>query len=645
MIHPPRPFSQQQLATLLAGLQDDFVLLESAKITKDNSRSLLFQKPVDRLQCTAAISPVEFLAQCRAILAQGLYLAGWFSYEFGLGLEPRLQHLLPPKPFILADLGVYHSPCCYDHGLGTWKGDEIPAGSVPQASCQLDNIRLSQDQEAYQANIAKIKAYIAAGDTYQVNYTLQLLFDLLGSADELYLRLRRNQMVSYSAYLRHDRQRLMSFSPELFFRKEKGLCTVRPMKGTSCRGRTLSQDRQLAAMLHNDAKNRAENVMIVDLLRNDLGRVAAMGSVETKSLFDVETYESLLQMTSTITAEIAVDLPLVQLFKALFPCGSVTGAPKIRTMEIIHELETERRGVYTGAIGYLAPDGDACFNVPIRTVVLDDQKGKMGIGSGIVADSSPEKEWQECCLKGHFLSKERPDFQLIETMLWISGQGYWLLDHHLERVADSARYFGFPFAKEEVATAIATYQSELAGSTAARVRLLVDREGATSLSHLPCPLPKNLGLPPQGAPQFDRAKSFLASERTDSSDLFLYHKTTQRPTYDRLGQQARAGGFLDLIFTNEREEITEGAITNVFVEKEGIFFTPPLASGLLPGVFRAYLLAAFPERVREKTLCSKDLLEPATSVYLGNAVRGLVPVELLAPPEGLWQTTFAEAPC
>lgn len=632
MTNPPRPFSNKQIAALLAGLQDDFVLLETAKITNDNHKSLLFHNPVNRLQCGADTSPTKFLQQCQEALSRGFYLAGWFSYEFGLGLEASLSHLLPPPNIILADIGVYHSPCFYDHLKGSWSQphDEIPAGPLAESSWQVKDIRLNQSQEAYKDNIAKIKAYIRAGDTYQVNYTLKLLFDFFGSAHELYKQLRRNQLVSYSAYLCHGKQRIMSFSPELFFRKEKNICTVRPMKGTSRRGATLAEDQQLAAILQNDEKNRAENVMIVDLLRNDLGRLAAMGSVQVQSLFDIESYESLLQMTSTITAKTAADLDLIHLFKALFPCGSVTGAPKIRTMEIIHELETDRRGVYTGAIGYLAPNGDAQFNVPIRTVVLDGEKGEMGIGSGIVADSVAEKEWQECLLKGHFLSKPRQDFQLIETMLWSLTAGYWLLDQHLDRVQASARYFGYSFDKKEVAAALAEYQNDLADN-AARIRLLLNREGKITLSHTPCSLPMIISLEPTIL-QDAAAKTYLATESTDSSDIFLYHKTTQRQTYDRLWQQANKAGYLDLIFTNERGEITEGAITNIFIEREGIFYTPPMSSGLLPGIFRGYLLAAFPDQVKEKILFPEDLTAPETSLYLGNSVRGLIKAELTPSP-------------
>jgi para-aminobenzoate synthetase/4-amino-4-deoxychorismate lyase len=630
MSPPPHPFSQQQTAALLAGLTDDFVFLETGKISDDNQTSLLFQRPVGRLQCVDGISPREFLQNCQAMLDRGFYLAGWFSYEFGLGLEPRLATLLPPPATLLADLGVFHAPAAYDHCQGRWNQDDLPTAAATPAVCRVTNIRPNLSQQDYEHCIARIKAYITAGDTYQVNYTLKLLFDLHGDADELFLQLRRNQMVSYSAYISHGRQRIMSFSPELFFRKKGGVCTVRPMKGTSRRGRTLDEDRQRAAALQNDEKNRAENVMIVDLLRNDLGRLARPGSVTVSSLFDVETYESLLQMTSTISAEIPANLDLATLFSALFPCGSVTGAPKIRTMEIIHELEPCPRGIYTGAIGYLSPNGDALFNVPIRTVVLDGERGEMGIGSGIVADSLAEKEWRECLLKADFLSKPRPDFQLIETMVWTPGQGYWLLDRHLARLAASARYFGYGFEEASVTAALGRLQATL-GPEYARVRLLLDRQGRITLSHAPCPAPTTTGLPAAAPLAQDLPKTRLAPVRTDTSDIFLYHKTTQRQVYDRLWQEAQDQGYLDLIFTNERGEVSEGAITSIFLEREGILYTPPLSAGLLPGVFRGYLLESYPERVREKSLVAAELTAPGATLYLANSVRGLVRVKLVHP--------------
>lgn len=625
--HCNRPFSQAEIAALLADLGNDFVFLETAKISPDNSTSLLFSKPVEYLQCRAADDSNAFLAKCQEKLDQGFYLAGWFAYEFGLGLEARLRRLQPRADTIVAELGVYGRPTIFDHQTGQWNRPvELQPVASPQPG-RISNIRLSQNQSDYEENIARIKSYIAAGDTYQVNYTLKLLFDYSGSTDALYMQLRRNQLVSYSAYLGRGQRRILSFSPELFFRKQGTCCMVRPMKGTSRRGRSLQEDAELATALHNDRKNRAENVMIVDLLRNDLGRLATMGSVTVTSLFDVETYESLLQMTSTIRGETPDHLALSDLFAALFPCGSVTGAPKIRTMEIIHELENGPRGVYTGAIGYLAPNGDAQFNVPIRTVVLDRGRAEMGIGSGIVADSEPGNEWRECCLKADFLRKPRHDFQLIETLLWVPDEGYWLLAYHLDRLQASASYFGYAMQRQELHDRLAAYADDMFAGEHYRVRLLMDRQGEITLSHSPCPTPLYRTLPPPG-PQPPRAKARLAEQTTSSADTFLYHKTTHRQLYNQLWQEADQQGYLDYIFTNEQGEVSEGAITNLFIERDGIFFTPPLTAGLLPGVLRRYLLESFPEQVKEKRLRPADLNAKGVTLYLGNSVRGLVPVKL-----------------
>ena len=625
-----RPFSQAEIAALLAGLDNDFVFLETAKISPDNSTSLLFSNPVEYLQCRSATDTEAFLARCQEKLDQGFYLAGWFAYEFGLGLEARLRRLRPSADTIVAELGVYGRPTIFDHQTGQWNRPvELRPVASPQPG-RISNIRLSQNQADYEENITRIKSYIAAGDTYQVNYTLKLLFDYSGSADALYMQLRRNQLVSYSAYLGRGQRRILSFSPELFFRKQGNRCMVRPMKGTSRRGRSLQEDASLAAALHNDRKNRAENVMIVDLLRNDLGRLATMGSVTVTSLFDVETYESLLQMTSTIRGETPDHLALTDLFAALFPCGSVTGAPKIRTMEIIHELENDPRGVYTGAIGYLAPNGDAQFNVPIRTVLLDRGRAEMGIGSGIVADSEPGNEWRECRLKADFLSKPRHDFQLIETILWVPNEGYWLLEYHLDRLQASARYFGYAMQRQELQKRLAEYTDTFAAEHY-RVRLLMDQQGEITLSHSACPAPLYRTLPSPG-PQSPRAKTHLAEQTTSSADTFLYHKTTHRQLYNQLWREADQLGYLDCIFTNEQGEVSEGAITNLFIEREGILYTPPLRTGLLPGVLRRYLLESFPEQVKEKSLRPADLSDKGVSLYLGNSVRGLVPVELVNTP-------------
>ncbi|MCK5324280.1 MAG: chorismate-binding protein, partial [Desulfobulbaceae bacterium] len=347
----------QTILDRLAG-EESFVFLETTRVTRENHRSLLFLNPVDRLVITASDPPSLFFKQAETYLNNGFYLAGWVAYEFGYRLEPVLDRLFThDSSTVLADFGVFREPRIFDmsdsHNSAYQKirpdsnstpgQDLIPESSPGPAhnKYHIENLRLNQKKDDYLKKIQRIKSYITAGDTYQVNYTLKLLFNFFGSPEAFYKTLRRNQNVSYGAYIKSMNRRIMSFSPELFFNRHGSTCTARPMKGTLHRGLTPEEDARLIAMLKNDIKNRSENVMIVDLLRNDLGRLCEMDSVSVKSLFDVETYETLHQMTSTIVGECRPGVSLFEMFSSLFPCGSVTGAPKIRTMEIIRELELE----------------------------------------------------------------------------------------------------------------------------------------------------------------------------------------------------------------------------------------------------------------------------------------------------------------
>ena len=617
-----QPFCENNLIHLFAEAGEEFILLETAKSTQGNNHSYLFTNVKKRLTHRASDDPILFLEQCERYTQKGYFLAGWFSYEFGYGLEKSITHLAPVhKDTILAELGVYTAPQVFDHTASL----AIPkTAQSPKKSCTIKNVTLSQNQKQYIEHIHKIKEYILAGDTYQVNYTLKLLFDFLGNQDDLYLQLRRNQQVSFSAYIKQKECSILSFSPELFFKKHNGEITVRPMKGTISRGLTHAEDLKNGIFLQTDLKNRAENIMIVDLLRNDLGRIAQKGMVTPTSLFDIETYNSLLQMTSTIQATVDQDLGLAELFTALFPCGSVTGAPKIRTMEIIKELETAPRGVYTGAIGFLGPNGQSAFNVPIRTIEVQDNKGKMGIGSGIVADSDPINEWQECLLKGQFLTHAPKPFELIETLLWQPESGYALLKQHQIRLKESAQYFNFHYKEEEISRALQEKNTTL--KEVSRVRLTLNQEGHITIQATPCPPPTAFDLEPlqQRATQ----KICFAKQTVSSTNVFLYHKTTNRDWYNKTWAKAVEAHYLDAIYTNEKGEITEGCISNIFVLKNDILRTPPLSAGLLAGVFRQYLLDTFPQQVREQRLYKDDLLAEKTTVFIGNSVRGLIPVQL-----------------
>lgn len=631
----------EQLLILLAE-REQFVFLDTVKPDMENGTSLLFLDPVSRLQCHSGDDVRSFLDRIESALAAGHHVAGWFSYEFGYLLEENLQDLLcrpGDGSLLLADLGIFPEPFLFDHrtGKNDFPGLASSLGrgcgkQVPSCSCEVKNVRPCLERDAYLQAIQTIQGYIEAGDTYQVNYTLKLLFDFSGTPEALYTTLRRNQSVAYGAYLRLGESRLLSFSPELFFKKDADGIMVRPMKGTMKRGRFPQEDNELAEQLRNDGKNRSENVMIVDLLRNDLGRLMhelGDGPVRTRSLFDVERYETLLQMTSTIVASGGRDslaaLSLAQLFQALFPCGSVTGAPKIRTMEIISELEPDRRGVYTGAIGYLAPSGAALFNVPIRTVSLCGERGEMGIGSGIVADSVPDQEWQECLLKGSFLTSSSPPFQLIETLLWEPGSGYWLLADHLERLYASADYFLFSCDLSVIERELSRESCLFAG-VPMRVRLTLAKDGVVAVSSQPCtvPLARHLSRHPDVRPA-DLPLIGISPVRTDSSLPWYFHKTTRREVYDRELQRAREKGLLECCFLNERGELTEGCITNIILFHKGEYLTPSLHCGLLAGIMRKYLLANAHIPLREAVLTLDDLRR-ADALFLCNSVRGVVQV-------------------
>jgi para-aminobenzoate synthetase/4-amino-4-deoxychorismate lyase len=629
------PFSIQEITALARWLetQDEFVFLDNARPGGEENCSLLFRKPRRWLSCREPSQVAWFLAEAAALREQGYMLAGWINYEFGYLLEPSLHDLYAGGKPPYAVFGVFDEPMVLDHRqdiapiLASLVGSAQPGHLAPAG---LENLRLSMDREDYLRALSRIKEYIAAGDTYQVNYTLKLRFACRGPAASLYTSLRRNQAVAFGAWIRREGLDIMSFSPELFFRADSRRVTVRPMKGTMARGRTLAEDARRVEELRHDPKNRSENVMIVDLLRNDLGRLlhdTGGGRVVPRSLFAVETFATVLQMTSTIDGfpDRRGQPELGDMLRALFPCGSVTGAPKIRTMEIIRELEKEPRGVYCGAIGYSGPQ-EAVFNVPIRTVVLQDGQGEMGIGSGIVFDSDPAAEWTECLLKAQFVTGAGRDFQLIETLFWRPGTGYWLLAEHLRRLTDSAAYFFFPCFREKVAAAL----NEAAGSwhVPMRVRLLLDRDGGMTVSATPCAA--RPVMDPDQAPAREPLPEVVFSEYpTDRADRFLFHKTTQRSLYQAERDRALARGFYEVLFANREGEATEGSISTLFVRQGKQLLTPPVDCGLLPGTFRGLLLAQ--GRAVERVLARQEV-GSAAEVFVGNSVRGLVRVRVSPRP-------------
>ena len=587
--------------------QKTFVFLESTKRDVPNRFSYIFVHPLDVIKCYRLDKIKDAFAQLQNYLNQGYYAAGFFSYETGYGFE-NLYQAKKNYRFPLIWLGIFKERIVLPSPL---KGEEVGGGG----KYRVKNLRLNISKKDYLNSIAKIKDFIRAGETYQVNYTMKYKFDFEGSPYKLYQTLRNNQSVSYSAFIKTKDFKVLSFSPELFFRKKGDEISVKPMKGTMERGRNTKEDRINKSKLKFDIKNNAENIMIVDLLRNDLGVVSQTGSVEVPNIFTVEKYETLFQMTSTVKSRLKENLSLYRFFSAIFPSGSVTGAPKIRTMQIIKELEKEERKVYTGAVGFFTPEKKAVFNVAIRTLLLEGKRAEMGIGSGIVQDSDAVSEYEECKLKADFLVNPRPEFRLIETILWSKKTGFFLLQEHLKRLKKSASYFNFHYNRKHLRALLSELRKQFNDKFLYKVRLLLDKSGDISLTLTPT-------LPPEGGGKLVAISKF----RTDSKNIFLYHKTTNRKLYNAEYKKYKKLGFYDVLFRNEKGEITEGAISNIFVKIGKFYWTPPLDCGLLNGVYRRYLLK------RKANFCEKVLtlreLKNAEEIYLTNSVRGINKVDL-----------------
>jgi len=569
--------------------------------------------PVEQIVCASTGEIPTCFQRIEECLAGGCHVLGLFDYELGYALHRKLNPLLlgHTRPLFRA-LAFKHSERLKRGEIDAWLTQRDP---VATRRSGVANVRHGVTKDQYVRAIERIRHYIHDGDCYQINYTFPIGFDYFGEAFELYRSIRERQRVSYGAFIALETESILSFSPELFVRRTGNTLTVKPMKGTLRRGGDQLEDVFLRESLAEDEKNRAENIMIVDLLRNDLGRLARTGGVRVERLFDVESYRTLLQMTSTVTAEMDRHITLQEIFAALFPCGSITGAPKVRCMEIIAEMEKTPRGLYTGAIGFLEPNGDFCFNVPIRTLVLDNLgHGSFGIGSGIVYDSRPADEYAECLLKASFVTGLDPGFQLIESML-CDDRGYANLDLHLARLAASARYFGLAYATDAILETLRRHREGLLPGRSYKARLLLSKRGDVELE-------SSLLDVAQG-PQMVR----IAKQSTHSQDLFLRHKTTNRELYSReLNAAIEAGGF-DALFFNERGELTEGARSNVFLKLAGAWYTPPLECGVLPGVMRQRLLADPAYAASERILYADDLAR-AERILLTNAVRGAVAVML-----------------
>ncbi len=577
-----------------------FVLLDDAR-DDGAAPARLYTDPVEIITTREVNRVPELLAKLKSHRA---HVAGFIAYEAGHALEPRLSHLFsnsaddaPP----LLWFGVFEG---YQEVAPDAVADMFPDPSGGWIGTPTPRI----SGAAYETALNTVNDYILAGDIYQANLTFACDVPLIGDPLAIYAGLRTRAKAGYGGIVWTGEDMLLSLSPELFFALKDGKLTTKPMKGTAVRGRDPASDAVAVAKLQSDPKQRAENLMIVDLLRNDLSRVAVPGSVAVPQLFHVETYPTVHQMTSTVTARLREGVDAVDVISTIFPCGSITGAPKIRAMEVIDEVEAAPRGAYTGSIGRIDPGGDAAFNVAIRTLHLRGRENRatMGLGSGIIADSESGDEWRECLAKGGFVASEKT-FDLFETMRFDPAVGIQLLDRHIARIGESARMFGFPFDRHAARNELQAATFRIAESR--RVRLMLSPSGRIAIE-----------IQPHQPKPADFVDVRLVTLPVDSSDFRLRHKTTDRSFY----VEARmAAGSFEVALVDTHGFITEGSFTNIFVRGPGALLTPPLTRGLLPGVLRAELIAN--GSAVEADLRPEDLEAP---FFIGNASRGLLPAQL-----------------
>ena len=554
-----------------------------------------FTQPIKELKTRDLSEVADLLAQVESYQEQGYYVVGYVSYEAAPAFEEKLA--------------VHKAPLLAEYLLYFTVHDRVETSPIPLTYEEVDlpsKWREGTSAEDYEKAIAQIHHHLRQGDTYQVNYTVQLKQDLSANPFAIYNRMVVEQEAGYNAYVEHDEMAVISMSPELFFEQNDRELTTRPMKGTTKRGLTDDEDLKEAAWLEQDPKNRSENMMIVDLLRNDMNRISEVGSEHVERLCQVEQYSTVWQMTSTIKSQLREDVDLVAIFRSLFPCGSITGAPKIATMEIIKNLEPQPRGVYCGTIGLLLPNGRRIFNVAIRTIQLHQEKAIYGVGGGITWDSTWESEYREVHQKAAVLYRKQARFQLITTGK-ISQKQLLFEDQHLERLIKASRYFSFPFDPEDLRQKIEEECQVCDSHQDYRLRISLSKSGEMELSRqILAPL----------SPSFCKAK--LCLQEADLNQSFTYFKTTHRPHLS-LGEQEK-------IYHNKSGELLETSIGNLVLRINGKLYTPPISLGILPGIYRQHLLET--GQVEEKVLTVPDL-DQAETIYGCNAVRGLYELEVI----------------
>jgi len=574
------------------------------------SNSFIFTNPKEIIPIYNKNDLNNSLQLVDSYLDKGLRGYCLIEYEAGYLMEEKLENLLPEEDRRLLQFFFFE-----EKDISKIKSSRIDFGVIDPNSFSVDNFKLNTSQRKFFNDIKKIKRYISEGDTYQVNYTVKSEFNFAGSYTSFFKNLLFNQSANYAAFINNENNYIISLSPELFIQVDRKNITTKPMKGTLNRSKDIKSDSLKAYELKSSKKNRAENVMIVDLLRNDLGKFCEYGSVKVDELYDIETYESLLQMVSDVSGRLSNGIKLSEIIKYIFPCGSITGAPKIRTMQIINELETDERGIYTGAIGMISKE-ESVFNVAIRTIKIDKEtsRGELGLGSGIVWDSEPEKEYNETLLKSEFITTPVKPFELIETML-LDNSEIFLFEDHIERLISSAKFFLFNIDEKKIRNSLFKKVKKHYSEENYKVRLKLNKWGRVNIDFSSIPSTPNV------------VKIIISDKFVNSENKFQYFKTTNRELYDSELITCTREGYFEVIFFNEKEELAEGSFTNIFIKKNDIWLTPPITSGILPGIYRNHFIFT-QEDVKEIVITLNDLLN-ANDVILTNAVRGVVKVHKL----------------
>lgn len=568
-----------------------------------SSKSYMFTEVKKEIKFFAEDDLTECLHKIDSYCNKDLTGFGYINYEFGYLLEDRLKKFVPNR----IELPLLHFLFCSNDSIKIYESTNFDYSQLEDhiGKQVIDDFKINTSKEEYLHNAAKIKRYIAEGDTYQVNYTVKAEFNVVGSIVDLFAQLIFSQSASYAVIINFGDKFIVSSSPELFFEIHNDIIKVNPMKGTISRGKNITEDEKKKNELLESEKDRAENIMIVDLLRNDIGKICEYGSVEVTNRYNLEKYESVFQLTSEIKGKLNTN-NISEIITNLFPSGSITGAPKLRTMEIINELETENRNVYTGLIGMLSKNKSVA-NVAIRTLEIDTKKqtGELGIGSGIVWDSEPEKEWTEVLLKSKFLTEPLEYFELLESMLY-ENREIFLVDLHLKRLKEGANYFLFRYDEQYLLSELNKVTADLDDNYSYKLRLSLSKWGQVKITFEQIEMLKN------------PVDVVVSNERINSENRFQYFKTTNRNLYDNELKKYRDKGYYEVLFLNEKGNAAEGAINNLIIQSGGELITPPIKDGILNGCYRQYILTK--TDLKEKSVTLEQLIN-SEKVILINSVR------------------------